>query len=170
MKRILLLVGPKGSGKSTIGDLLQTELGIRFVRIEPLFLQVRAEIGASHPDYERRGYQAVLTCLADELTRHETLCIETTGASAHTAWLLAELGRIALVLPIQVQAELPQCVDRIHTRDTSIHIPVSDDQVERINALAATVEFPWAACIDNRGPLNRSAVLETFRPLLEHEH
>ena len=38
MKHAILLVGPKGAGKSTIGDLVEQEFGILFVRSEPVFL------------------------------------------------------------------------------------------------------------------------------------
>lgn len=166
MKHVIVLIGPKGAGKSTIGDLLQQRLGIPFVRVEPIFLAVRAELGPSHPDYERRGFEAVLAHLTVELARTDTICFESTGASSHVPWLLTELGRLAAVLPIKILADATQCVDRIHHRDAAIHIPVSDDQVARINALAFQVELPWAAQIDNRGPFAPDMVVEQVRDLL----
>lgn len=36
---IFVLVGPKGSGKSHIGDLISRKLGIPFLRVEPIFLE-----------------------------------------------------------------------------------------------------------------------------------
>jgi cytidylate kinase len=166
MKHIIIFVGPKGSGKSTICSLLEKEMGMKFIRVEPLFLQTRAELGASNPDFERIGYQKVLAHLAEELSRCDMLCFESTGASGELHWLLAELHKLATVLPVQIQADSLQCVERVKSRDTSIHIPVSDDQVERINKLAVKVELPWVARIDNRYTFDRNIILETIRGIL----
>jgi shikimate kinase len=169
MKQIIVLVGPKGSGKSTIGDLLATELGIHFLRVEPLFLGVRTQFGASHPQYEQHGFDLVLKSLRDALQQHDTVCFETTGASAHVPWLLSDLEKHARVLAVHILLEPDQCLERIRGRDASIHMPVSDDQVERINAIATKVVLPWAAEIDNRGAFNRASVLSTVRSLLDEE-
>ena len=142
MKRIIVLVCPKGAGKSTIGQLLEAQIGIPFVRVEPIYLRVRATLGASHPDLEREGFRAILAHLEEALARHDIICFETTGASQHTPWLLAELGRSAEVLPVKVLAEPGQCVERIHSRDAAIHIPVLDEAIERINAVAIQVSLP----------------------------
>lgn len=166
MKQVIVLVGPKGAGKWTIGDFLATGMGIHFLRVEPLFLEVRSQLGASHPDFERLGFESVLLHVNEALSRYDTVCFESTGASSHIPWLLSQLGEVARVIPVHVLAELAECVDRIKGRDTSIHIPVSDDQVERINALAIRVELPWAAEIDNRGAFNGPFILDTVRTLL----
>jgi len=166
IKRIVVLVGPKGSGKSAIGSMLERELGVKFVRVEPLFLETREEIGAAHPDFERIGFQKTFSCLVYELSRHDTVCFESTGASEKFHRLLTELRELSVVLPVQVQADPMQCVERIRSREPSIHIPVSDDQVERINTRAVEVELPWAARIDNRAVFDPNAILETIRGIL----
>ena len=166
MKRIIVLVGPKGAGKSTIGQLIENRLGVPFVRVEPIYLQVRLRLGPEHPDLERQGFKAILDHLTQAMVSHDAICFETTGASAHSSWLLAELSRLAEVLPVQVQADPSQCVAQIHRRDASVHIPVSDDDVERINAVANQVTLPWAAVIDNRGELKTNAILEVIAALL----
>ena len=56
MKHVLVLVGPKGAGKSTIGHILATDLGLHFLRVEPIFLDVRARLGASHSEFEAAGF------------------------------------------------------------------------------------------------------------------
>jgi shikimate kinase len=166
-RRVILLVGPKGAGKSTLGHLIQEELDVRFVRVEPLFLAVRAELGASHSDFERCGFQAVVERLRDELRSHDTICFESTGASDLLESVIAKLAPVATVLPVKAQADPEQCLERVRTRDRSIHMPVLDDQVSTINARAMLCDLPWAATIDNRGPLDRDAVLATIRRLLE---
>jgi shikimate kinase len=166
LKRVLVLVGPKGAGKSTIGNLLDRTLGVRFVRVEPVFLAIKEALGSAHPDYERRGFEAVLARLTSELTAADTICFESTGASREFAWLLSELRKLARVLPVHVLAEPSQCLDRIHRRDASIHIPVSDDQVSRINELAFQVELPWVAQVDNRSSFAPDLIVQQMRNLL----
>ena len=166
MKRLIVLVGPKGAGKTTIGQLLEARLGIPFIKVEPVYLQVRAALGPEHPDLERQGFQAFLDELTAALATNETICFETTGASAYTSWLLTELSRQAVILPVQVLVDPSQCLERIHRRDASLHIPVSDDAIEQINAVACQVVLPWAATIDNRDDLDETAILETISILL----
>lgn len=166
MKQVLVLVGPKGAGKSTIGQILAADLGLCFLRVEPLFLEVRNRLGASHPQLESAGFQAVQSAALEVLDRADILCFETTGASTHVAPLLDALRSQARVLLVRVLAAPDQCLTRIHSRDASIHIPVSDDQIESINAFAHTVALPWAAVLDNRGPLDREDIVSTVRRLL----
>jgi len=166
VKEVVLLVGPKGAGKSTIGQLLATRLGVRFLRVEPLFLEVRAALGPSHPDYERRGFEAVLSGLVDALAGHDVVCFESTGVSDHLPWLLSEIRKAARLHLVRVCAGPESCLERVRNRDASIHIPVSDDQVERINVRAAGVVLPWSAEIDNGGPFDADGIVEEVRGLL----
>ncbi len=162
MKKVVVLVGPKGAGKTTIGRFLAAELGIRFLDVEPLFLEVRARLGASHPDLERQGFESVLASLSDALTRCDTVCFDSTGASSHFSWLLSELGKLARVVLVRVLADPAQCIERIHKRDASLHIPIADDAIERINAAAAQAELPWDGEIDNRGEFDGAVILDTI--------
>jgi shikimate kinase len=51
---LVLLVGPKGSGKSHIGRILEQQLGVSFFHVEPLWMSYYAECQAS-------GRQPVIT-------------------------------------------------------------------------------------------------------------
>lgn len=169
MKQVIVLVGPKGAGKSTIGTLLSKELGIHFLRAEPLFLEAREHLGTSDASVERRGFESVLAAVSDALGRHDTVCFESTGVSRHLSWVLDQLRPKARVLPVRVVATVNQCLSRIYSRETAIHIPVSDDRIEAINALAAEVTFPWSAELDNRGDFDRDHIKTTIANLLRSE-
>jgi len=161
-KKVIVLVGPKGAGKTTIGCFLAAKLGIDFVCVEPLFLDARARLGASHPDLERKGFESALAKLSGALARSKVVCFDSTGASAYFPWLLSELGKLARVVLVRVLADPAQCIERIHKRDASLHIPLSDDSIDRINAVAARVELPWDAEIDNRGEFNGGDIRRVF--------
>ena len=166
MKSVLVLVGPKGAGKSTIGHVLASDLGLHFLRVEPIFLEVRARLGATHPRVEPVAFQAVLRSLRESPARYDSVCLETTGASVHVPCLLSELRQEARVLLVRVLAAPDQCLARLRSRDASIHIPVSDDQAQRIDALAEAVSLPWTVELDNRDPLDRPFVVATVRDIL----
>ncbi len=163
MKHVLVLVGPKGAGKSTLGRILDAELGVHFVVVEPLFLALREALGAGHPDLERRGFEAVRDAVWAALDRYDAVGFETTGASAQVPGLLADLASRAEVHPVRVLATPEQCLARFAARDAAGHLPVPLEQVGRINALAAQVELPWAAEVDNRGPLDASELVAAVK-------
>lgn len=165
---LLLLVGLKGAGKTFLGGLLERRLGVKFLRIEPLFLALMQE----EPDLtgiplEQKGFQRVIDQL-DELAKvHETLCIESTGAARTFSELLAALQRGYRVLLIRVKAPLEVCAERVMSRDTAAHIPVSDDRLQEINAVAAQVNLPWNLEIDNTEFQDEATLVQAVRALLQ---
>ncbi len=81
---LLLLVGLKGVGKTFIGSVLEKYLDVKFLRIEPIFLEMlRLEPGLEGIPLEKRGFQIVLEKLDELAQSHSTLCIKSTG-TAHT--------------------------------------------------------------------------------------
>lgn len=166
MKQVIVLVGPKGAGKTSIGEFLSGELGIRFLSVEPLFLEARARLGASHPDPDRLGFEAVLASLAALLRECDVACLESTGASPHFPWLLAEMGKLARVALVRVLADPAQCIARIRGRDALAHIPASEEDIARINALACRKTLPWDAVIDNRGRFDGALIRRAVQALI----
>lgn len=94
------------------------------------------------------------------------ICFESTGASRYTEWLLRELGTLATVLPVRVIADNAQCLEQIHQRDASSHIPVSDDRISLINEVALAVQLPWAAQIDNGGLFDPNTIVRHIQSVL----
>ncbi len=167
--QLVVLVGPKGAGKSTIGHILATELGIHFLRVEPLFLTVRDEIGATHPEFEKHGFEAVFASVRNALAAHRLVCFESTGASSLFPAFLARLRAICPLVLVRVYASPQQYLHRVQNRDLSIHIPVSDDRVLEVNTAAEQVVLPWALELNNSGPLVPSAIVAAFRRILQSE-
>ena len=59
-RSVLVLVGPKGSGKTYVGALINKEPGVRFLRVEPIFLE---NMHNSHPTGtapDEEGYSKVI--------------------------------------------------------------------------------------------------------------
>ena len=81
-------MGPKGAGKSHIGGLARDHLGIPFVDVEALFLALPEAQRASYAPYS-----SIEDAVAESLERVDSVSLEITGASPHTAMLLAKLAR-----------------------------------------------------------------------------
>lgn len=149
---VIVLVGPKGAGKSTIGALLEREMGMSFVRVEPIYLGMLR----SHPNVdpallEPVGFAAILQELDRVAGSEGAVCIESTGAAGYFPTFLAQLQARHRVTLVRVNAPAGTCVERVRTRDAVGHIPVSDERVREINRAADGVRLAWDVEVDNSG-------------------
>lgn len=144
---LFILVGPKGCGKTHIGTLLQQRLGIEFLRVEDLWLTVRAERFSAA--YIRAGLALVERAIAERFRHTDRLIVESTAAHAEFADFLARLRVRCTVRLIRITAPPALCLERIHRRDHTVHIPVSDDHIALINAQALSVTLPFDLTLDN---------------------
>jgi shikimate kinase len=163
---VLVLVGPKGSGKTYVGTLINRELGVRFLRVEPIFLENMRSSHLTGMRLDEEGYSKVLAEVDSVLSREPRVIIESTGASeAFPAFLHALRSRYKVTL-VSIRAPLERCLERVRSRDQTTHIPVSDDRVAEINARAAMVRLPWDLQIDNGEPALTEVILDQIRRLL----
>lgn len=160
MKTVHILVGPKGSGKTHIGTVLQQELGLRFLRVESIWLSLAPE---------EDGWKKVEMAIDHELTDVEDIIIESLGAGEGFNGLRESLAKKYRLRFIKVSANLDECLRRVRTRNSAEHIPVSDEQVERYNAIAALVQHPWSAVIDNNTQASKSEIVRAFQARIDEE-
>ena len=66
---------------------------------------------------------------------------------------------------IKVEADLDECLRRVRDRDNADHIPVSDERVREYNRIAASIERPWDAILDNNGPATDEEILKAIASL-----
>lgn len=165
---LLLLVGLKGAGKTYLGGVLERHLGVKFLRIEPLFLELmQAEPDLIGIPMEQKGFQRVIDQLDELSNDYNHLCIESTGAARTFPELLGALRQSYRVWLIRVKAPLAICAERVMSRDTAAHIPVSDDRLQEINAVASQVHLPWDLEIDNTEFQDESALVKAVEFLLQ---
>lgn len=165
---LLLLVGLKGAGKTFIGGVLEKHLEVKFLRIEPIFLELlRQEPGLAGIEFEQRGFQIVLAKLDELAQSHSTLCMESTGTALTFAELLAALHQGFWVSLIHIKTPLDTCIERVMTREASVHIPVSDHRLREINERALQVELPWDLEIDNSTFQGERAIVQSVKQLLQ---
>ena len=164
------MVGLKGAGKPFVEEVLERSLAVKFLRIEPLFLELmRQEPELQGIALEQRGFQLVLDKLDAIAQTHPLVCMESTGSAYTFAEWLAALRQGYRVSLIHVHTPMETCIERVKNRDASAHIPVSDHRLREINAVAQLVELPWNLELNNSTLLNEKAIAAQINTYLQHK-
>lgn len=147
---LILLVGPKGSGKSHIGRVLERRLGVHFFHVEALWLADHAECRAEgrEPDVPE-GVRQTHPLIGEALRRHRHVCVETTGASPEILSGLLQLGPPGDTLIARISAPLDLCRERIERRDPADHIPLAIDRVAEVHALSKALQLEADVTVEN---------------------
>jgi cytidylate kinase len=147
---LILLVGPKGSGKSHIGRTLEARLGVNFFHVEPLWLAYYADCkAAGRAPVIAEGIASVHPSIAGALDRHRHVCVETTGASPEILGALLSLRPRPEILVARVQAPLELCLERIARRDQTHQIPMEMEAVRRVHALSESLALDPDLTLNN---------------------
>jgi len=147
---LILLLGPKGSGKTYIGRLLEMHFGIAFCAVEPLWMAYHAECAREGrtPDITE-GIARVHPRISAALAEHAHVCVETTGASAEILAALLDLTPAEQRRIVRVRAPLERCLERIATRDAQQHIPVDLATIRRAHTLSESLSLATDLELDN---------------------
>lgn len=102
----IVLVGPMGAGKSTIGRMLARELGYRFIDSDRL---IEERCGANIPwifDVEGEdGFRARESNILEELSREQGAVIATGGGAVMREENHAHLSRGALIIYLKTSVD-----------------------------------------------------------------
>ncbi len=152
---LLILVGPKGSGKTHIGAVVERVLGIRFLRVEPIFLGRETFLGA---------VSEVQRQIDLSLAAGDSVIVESTGAAPD--YVRSMQQRYERVRLVRVRASAETCFRRFKERDASHHIPVSDARFHEINEQAARAAFEWNCVLDNETDLTDEDIVRLIAGVL----
>ena len=155
-RRIYLLIGPKGAGKTYLGTLVAQHTNITFLAVEPLWLALPP--GAD-------GWAVVEARIAALFQTHPKVMLETLGAGPAGEQFVARLADQYHVTYIRVAADAEQCLSRVATRDRTQHLPVSLEQVRAYNVVAAAVQYPWDLEVVNDGTIPDDAIVAAIAAL-----
>ena len=146
----ILLVGPKGSGKSHIGRILEARLGVQFLHVEPLWIAYHADCkAAGRPPVIAEGIATVHPAIARALDEHAHVCVETTGASAEILNALRSLLPRSETIVARVTAPLELSLQRIAARNQDDQIPVDSQTVREVHALSEALILDADLALDN---------------------
>jgi len=162
----ILLVGPKGSGKSYIGRTLEKHLGVLFFHVEPLWMSYYAECEASNRQpLISEGIASMHAPILDALRTHEHVCVETTGASAEILNDLLALTDRSKTLVVRVFAPLELCLERIVTRDQTYQVAMDVESIRQVYALSEVAQFQPDVTLENV-QLTEAEIVSLFRDAL----
>jgi shikimate kinase len=166
---ILLLVGPKGAGKTTIGRILEREAGAYFLEVELIAKRVLdATGGVISENYARQAFGAIAAEVLAISKGRRVVVIETTGASAETAGFIATLRKDHVVRLVRVHSSAETCAKRIAERDSSRQVDVPVELIREMHERTESLDLEWDLELKNDPPLSAEEVLQAIDPLLLH--
>ncbi len=159
-KTLLILIGPKGVGKTYIGSLVDQHTEIAFLRVEPIWIRYYNSDRTGNP-----GWELVAEAIEQLFVEHDHVMIESLGVGETFDKLIEQMDGKCTIRLIRVKTALETCLERVRNRDASQHIPVSDDKVEQYNQIAEKVVHEWDLVIDNNGPASDDDILKSIQQL-----
>jgi dephospho-CoA kinase len=162
IKEIIILVGPKGCGKTYVGTLLREKTGIYFFRVEDIWLSLKSE--RLSDEYITTGFKLVRQNIDVLLRTHSRIIIESTATSGHFFKFLDSLRSEYAVRLVKIVASPRVCSDRIKSRDSSIHVPVSDDILTIINQASLQANLRYDLVIENEDTSDE-LIIEQFNKM-----
>lgn len=144
--RRIFLIGPMGSGKTTVGRRLARRLGLDFLDLD-LELQQRCgvEVAVIFDIEGETGFRQRESALLDELTRRDHLVLATGGGSvleADNRRMLTERG-----LVVYLRTSVDQQLRRLE-RDKQRPLLQAPDRRRRLGDLAEARNPFYEACAD----------------------
>jgi shikimate kinase len=162
-KQVIILIGLKGSGKTYIGSLLQEKLYIKFFRVENVWLSLKSE--RLTKEYILEGFNLVEQEIDRLLLNSDRITIESTGTTVYFGIFIDRLRTKYDLKLVKIRTSTELCLRRVKSRDSSIHVPISDDIVEQINRDALKVDLKYDIIIDNEKSSD-DEILENFQKIL----
>ena len=179
--RILVLVGPKGCGKTYIGQLLQSELpNTTFLEVEQIAMDFLNETGKSADSWKDKSFRVSFfnkisdkirdiarSLSSEDISTDSILVFETTGAAPEVVDFLDDIQqKIGPVQRIRVRASPSTCAKRIGTRDKSKQVHVPMEMIENLHKATEALDWPWDLVLENEGDLTTNDILGQVLKLL----
>lgn len=148
-RTVVLLLGPKGSGKTHVARVLQTALGLHFVDVEPLWLDYYRQCReAGTPPSLREGQARIRPLLEQGLREHGRIVVETTGAAPEILDDLQSLDPARPPLVVRLHAPVDVCLDRIARRSQRAQISMDEAAIREVHRLSEACALDSALTLD----------------------
>ncbi len=132
-----------------IGSILEQEVGLKFLSVEKLGLENIQKSKLTGEELIIDGFHQEEAAIDKMLQSDNAVSFESTGVHPYLQNMLASLRIKYNVKLIKIYAPLGKCYERIKCRDQSLHIPISNSLLKKINESAEKVIFNWDLELDN---------------------
>ena len=167
---IYLLIGPKGSGKSFIGKLIDTQFDIRFLRVEDWVKNLSPQSAAMEDEsYLEAVFYEIEHGVRRELKKASPVVFESTGLTTYFDEMFARLSRDFRMTTIGVRADPVCCLERVKSRDQSIHIDIPIDTVKAINDQVLEKNMKTDYILQNN-EANLESLKARLKKIIEQRH
>lgn len=160
MKKLYLLIGPKGAGKTHIGELIAANTGIDFINVEAIWLDYYRSKRNDIP-----GWQIVIQEIENRFRTQDRVMIESLGVGEPFTKTVAYFKNKTKLSLIKVRTELLACMERIKNRDASRQIPLEEEKIREYNEKVTATDHDWDLVIDNNGPAAVEEILALIRTI-----
>ena len=130
---VIILLGPSGAGKTTVGRFLEQHFACVFLSLEEFFL-------TRYPSYEQyRSHREDAYQRFEHLVYHtlqtsgKPVVFEEVGLSQVSQTLIRNIQHRCHTVLVQVMAQEALCVHRVATRSTSGNFPKTPEIVQRVH-------------------------------------
>jgi len=167
-KQIYILIGPKGSGKSFIGEIFEKHFHIHFVRVEDWAMEIRKGRTPDDESYVRDFFELAERRIRDFMNHYDEIVFESTGLTSSFDTMYNLLQASFQVSLIKIETDLQICLKRIRSRNQNLHTDVSENLISKINQEVARKNFPCEFSIQNSATTDeklRSEISEIIRKI-----
>lgn len=145
-KKLFILIGPKGSGKTYIGRILNKEKIIKFLEVEPFFLKAIDDnklVTILDISVQKEAYKLIKNKISELFASNDSILIEQTGAIELFNKFYSEMQRNYDVFLIKISAPQNLCLKRIKDRTNNNQINMSSYLINKINKRSAKLDLKY---------------------------
>ncbi len=143
-------MGPKGSGKTFIGNVIERYFDIKYINAEKILLHhIRNNPSIDLP-LPRHGFEIEICEIRNSFIKNDSLVYDMTGTSEYTNSVIDELKNLYHLHLIQISCSLTCCMERIKSRSVTDHFIMDIESIDEINNRAINVRLNWAGLFHSK--------------------
>ncbi len=167
LKHIIILIGPKGSGKTTIGRAIAKEMNIRFFDVEKHLIEYMNNNSIDGNDLPNHGFDIEEIEIRSILKCEDVVVIEATGSSEYFMSYYNMYSAEFRVIPIKIVCNYDICLERINARGLKDNFEVPIDKIKSIYNRSTAIDLDWFQVIDTVNDFNLVKVVDKLKDCID---
>ena len=168
MKSVILFIGPKGSGKTTIGKQVAKNLDAVFLDVEKLLIDYAKKNSIHSSAIPKHGFDIEFNKIKDILSKDNIVVAEATGSSEFLSEHINNIEKSYQLIPIKIECSFEVCMNRIKNRGHINNFKVKEEDIIRIFEKTRLLELDWAHRINTTTTYDISDLCAKITKLLNH--